>query len=497
MESIPIAVFWCIAVWTLFLPRQAMVYLFFASMPFGSFAAIPTEVTGGLTLTPTPIVAILLIVRQLGSLSGFAQALDTALKRSGLLLLFLFWLVAGIATMFMPRFFSGTVQIVPVRAGALSDTAPLVPTVQNISQFVYISISVLTVFTFARMLRAKSMRRHALMALCLGAALTVFTGGLDVASQYLPLQPVLELFRTASYALLTDVEVLDVKRVVGLMPEASSFGSLALAFLASLYFFRRAMAKGALRDRVVPLLMGVLLLMVWLSTSSAAFLGLGLFVAAATAEWCWRVLAAGRNPYLRRGITNEFWLGAVGICLFLLVILAVPRLFAPIQEMFDVMVLQKSTTDSFEERSMWTQVSLNALLATHGLGVGLGGTRASNFAVAMASNAGVIGATFYFLFVFQTLLIRKAARDDAQGQALLSAVRWSYLPAFFSSLMVGTTPDFGLFNAFFYGFAVAIASNALEATAQAPPATARRTNNALRHHPQQRLVIQRSAHADR
>ncbi|MDM0075421.1 hypothetical protein QTH90_13555 [Variovorax sp. J2P1-59] len=482
MEAIPIAVFWTIAVWTIFRQKQALMYLFFAAMPFGSFAAVPTELTGGLTLTPAPIVAILLIVRQLGSVRGLSYALDTALKSSGLLLLFLFWVAAGIVTLFMPRFFAGAVDIVPVRAGALSDTATLVPTTQNISQFVYISISVFTVFSISRMLRAPSMRRHALAALCLGAAMTVLTGGLDLASQYLPLQPMLELFRTASYALLTDVEVLTSKRVVGLMPEASAFGGLALTFLASLYFFRRAMPSGRLRNRVVPVLMGLLLLLVWLSTSSAAYLGLGLFGAAAAAEWFWRLVAAGRNPLLQRGLVGEFWLGATAMCALILIVIAVPHVFNPMREMFDVMVLQKSTTDSFEERSMWTRVSLHALFATHGLGVGLGGTRASNFAVALASNAGVLGAAFYALFVLQTLLVRRAPQGDAEGHALLSAVRWSYLPPFFTSLMIGTTPDFGLFNAFLYGIAVAIARKGAQGA----------INDAWRHRPA-RLAIERSA----
>ena len=457
MEAIPIAVFWSAAVWTLFRRKQALLYLFFASMSFGSFAAIPTEVTGGLTLTPTPIVAMLLIARQLGSARGMAQAFDAAMKRSGLLLLFLFWLVACVVTVFMPRFFANMVQIVPVRAGALSDTALLVPTVQNVSQFIYIGISVLAVFSFAGMLREPSMRRHALAALCLGAAMTVLTGLLDLASQFLPLDSVLELFRTASYALLTDVEILDSKRVVGLMPEASSFGGLSLTFLAALYFFRRAMPQGTLRDRVVPVLMGLLLLLAWLSTSSAAYLGIGVFGAAAAAEWCWRALAAGRNPYLRRGLSSEFWLGAAALGVALWIVIAVPQILDPMREMIDVMVLQKSGTSSFEERNMWTRVSWQALMATHGLGVGLGGTRASNFAVALASNVGLLGAAFYFMFVLQSLLLRRARPGDKEGRALLSAIRWSYLPPFATSLMVGTAPDFGLSNAFLYGFAAAIA----------------------------------------
>ncbi|MBC7603517.1 MAG: hypothetical protein H7255_12765 [Ramlibacter sp.] len=466
MEAIPIGAFWCIAIWTMFRQKQTLLYLLFATLPFGSMAAIPTAATGGLTLTPTTIVAMLLVARELGSMRGLRLAVDAAFKTSDLLLLFIFWVVAGVTTAFMPRFFAGQVQVVPVRFGDLADTVLLVPTTQNISQFVYVSISVLSVFSFANMLRGETMRRHALNALFLGAALMVFTGFLDFAAPYLHLEAGLEVFRTASYALLTEDEILSSKRVVGLMPEASVFGNLCLSFLTSMYFFRRAMPQGLVRDRGVPVLMALLLLLIWLSTSSAAYLGLGLFGAAATGEWCWRLLAEGRNPYLRRGLSKEFWFGAAGVGAVVLLFLAVPKLFTSMYELFDMMVLQKSSSSSFEERGMWTRVSWDALLTTHGLGVGLGGTRASNFAVALASNTGVLAATFYFLFVIQSMLLRRAAPGDAKGGAILSAIRWAYLPPFAVSLTIGTTPDFGLFNAFFYGLAAAVAGKGLQRVAR-------------------------------
>ena len=419
MEAIPIVVFWAIVFWSFFQEKHVLLYMLFASMSFGSFAAIPTEVTVGLTLTPTPLVAMVLIARELGSRRGLATVVDTALKPSGLFLLFLFWVVAGVATAFMPRLFAGNVQVVPVRIGDLADSVLLVPTVQNISQFVYVSISVLSVFAFASLLRSDAMRRHALVALCLGAAIAVTTGFLDYLSQSTGLESLLEVFRTASYALLIEDEVLGGKRVVGLMPEASAFGMLALSFLVSLYFFRRAMPAGLLRDRGVPVLMSALLLLIWLSTSSAAYLGLCLFGAAAATEWCWRLIAAGRNPYLRRGIATEFWLGVTALGMLVLAVLVVPQVFNPVVEMFDTMVLQKSASSSFEERGMWTRVSLSSLFATYGLGVGLGGTRASNFAVALASNTGVLGAACYFLFVAQTVLMRRAREADAKGHAFL------------------------------------------------------------------------------
>jgi hypothetical protein len=124
--------------------------------------------------------------------------------------------------------------------------------------------------------------------------------------------------------------------------------------------------------------------------------------------------------------------------------------------------------------------------------VGLGGTRASNFAVALTSNAGLLGAAFYFLFVLQTLLIRRAPQGDAEGHALLSAVRWSYLPPFFTSLMIGTTPDFGLFNAFLYGIAMAIAHKGPQRASRS--ADARLIDDASRHR-RSRLVTERSVRA--
>lgn len=458
MEALPIATFWILAAWALSRRKHVAVYLFFGTMPFGSFAVIPTEITGGLTLTATPIVALVLIAREFLATNGMRSVAAMAFKSSELSYLAQFWLVAGITTVFMPRLFSGLVEVIPVRPAGLVSPVMLSPSAQNLSQFVYVTISVFAAFAFARMMRVENDRLHAMNAIVLGAAIAVLSGVLDFSSKYVALQPLLDVFRTASYTLMTDNEILDSRRVIGLMPEASSYGALLLSFLAALYFFRRAMPAGNLRDRVVPILLSALLLFAWLSTSSSAYLGLAAFGATATGEWCWRLFAARRNPFLRRGIAREFILGFAAAAAFLLTLLVVPRIFSPIVEMLDVMVFQKSQSSSFEERSMWNTVSRDALWATYGLGVGLGSTRASNFAIAVASNSGLIGAALYFAFVARCLFFGKARCGDFRGQAILSACRCAYLPAFLAILTVGTTPDFGLFNAFLFGLAVAVAS---------------------------------------
>lgn len=64
-EAIPIALFWALALWGAFGKSHVLLYLFFGSMSFGAFAVIPTELTGGLTLTPTPMLALLIIMRSM------------------------------------------------------------------------------------------------------------------------------------------------------------------------------------------------------------------------------------------------------------------------------------------------------------------------------------------------------------------------------------------------------------------------------------------------
>lgn len=423
-------------------------------MSFGSFAVIPPALTAGLTLTPTPMVALFLIMRQVSYVRTLRQMAVMAFIPSQLLLISLFWVVTLFTTMFMPRLFAGKVTIIPLSLSQVTFGEPLVPTTQNISQLAYLTISVLAIFAFASMFESARLRHHAVRAIVLGGCFVVLTGVLDFLTSYLPIVSLLEPFRTATYALLTADGFVSGKRVVGLMPEASAYGGLVLTFLATIYFIGRSIEPGILRNRIIPILCGALALMLWLSTSSGAMVGFFVLCMAAVAEGVWRAGYAARSNPLRRG-GGKFWIVNIGLIGLCLVILLNPQLLDPITNQVNVAVFQKTTTSSFEERSMWTTVSWQALIDTYGLGVGAGGTRASNGIVAIFSNTGFLGGILYLLFVAQTFL-RRASRQDKMGQVLLAAVFWGFLPPFVANILSGTTPDFGLYNAFLFGFALAI-----------------------------------------
>ncbi len=454
MEAIPIALFWGFVLLSLFGKPHALLYLFFGSFSFGAFAVIPSALTGGLTLTPTPIVVLLIVARTLCSRPGIEFFVSAALTPKRLLLLFLYWVVALFVTVFMPRLFMNEVTIIPVRLELSTFGEPLRPSTQNFSQMAYLTISVFAVFAFTRLMRDANIRQQALKAICLGGALALFTGLLDFASQFVPLDAVLAPFRTATYALMTEVEILGGKRVVGLMPEASAYGFLCITFLGLIYFFRHGIRDRWLRETGAPILIIGLIGMIWLSTSSAAYVGLVVFFLAAALEWT--VRKSSRNP--GKGLGVEFWTVWSAIILVGLVVLFAPALLDPIVEKVNEMVLNKSKTSSYEERSMWTAVGWQALWDTWGVGVGIGATRTSNFAAAVFSNSGLIGGFLYFAFVWQSMRRKIPAGPEAvNSQSILNGVRYAYIPTFIVSLLIGTTPDFNNYNAFLYATALAVA----------------------------------------
>ena len=460
MDAFPILLFWMLAAVGIFGHRSILIYLFFATMPFGSFAVIPTQLTAGLTLTPAPIVACLLVARTFINARSLRFAASALFAPRGLMLLLLFWLVAVTVTMLMPRVFADVVEVTPMKMLLFMHKEYLRPTNQNFSQIAYLTISACTVVAFGRLMMDPEKQQVALKGLCLGGAMLVFTGLLDWLTQYLPLTPLLDPFRTANYALLIGVTIEGgVHRVVGLMPEASSFGGLCVQFLTLIYFLRHAITDTYLREKVVPVIGFLLLLFTWLSTSSSAYVALVILGVFVFFEWMWRAKNIRKGTKKSREVELEFWLVFVGAAILFVICLVQPRILDPITNLFDSLVLQKTKSVSFEERQFWNKTSWDALQGTYGLGVGMGGTRASNSIIAIFSNTGYLGGLLYFGFALQSLL-RRANPADVINSAFVSALRWSFLPLAVAGILAGTSADFGLVNAFLFGtiFASALIS---------------------------------------
>ncbi|WP_421698346.1 hypothetical protein [Ancylobacter sp.] len=454
MNGLALAGFWALAVWGLFSRRQLLLWLFFAMLPFGMFAVIPTQLTGGLSILAAPVAGALFALRQfLLRRHGIADLLTLALRGPGILLT-LFWTVALLVTLFAPRLLAGQVAVVPM-AEAFLGIALLRPTLQNVSQIGYLTLSVLLVFAFARFFSIPRHQGLILRGLMVSAVVTIVTGALSYLSATIPLDPVLAPFKTAGYALLDKVSIGDgVPRITGLMPEASAYGALALSLLACLYFLR-----GIVDDRTQSLRLNALIIalavLVVASTSSAGYVGLGVLALLIGLDWFTRAFRINRPRFSQSGVREDFFLALAIIGFAAAAVMITPGVFEPVMERLDEVVFSKTQTDSYVERSTWTTRSLQAGLDSYLIGVGLGSTRASNFAVVLFASTGLAGFILYFGFVAR-LLLSPGPRGEPQLHGLSSALKWSFFPAFAVSLLIGTTPDFGAFEALRFGALIAL-----------------------------------------
>lgn len=435
-----------------------LLYLLMMSIPFGALAVIPTGFTGGLSLLATSISALLLFAKAVLRDGAYERIFANALsfRRMGLLTLFL--VVAIVVTMIAPRLFAGAIRIVPyswTHYGALAN-GWLAPSTQNISQLLYLTISVFGVFVFVEVLRTPQMRQTFLRALFAGGVTMLMTGVLDVAG----MTPLLDLARTASYDYLVGAEVAGVRRITGAMSEASSFGEGALYFGAAIWFLRHAIEDEKMRTRWAPGLAVALVLFSFSSTSSAAYAGCGIFGILAMLDWGVRAGGVlGREA--GRPIPVEALIASVAVAVAFAILAFTPGMLDPMVKLIDEMVFSKSTSWSYIERSHWTNRSLQAAFDTWGFGVGAGSTLSSNWFVSVFASTGVLGTFLLFAF-FAQMFTRRA--ETMEGAVISHAIRLAFLPWFGVSLLVGTNPDFTLKMSVLFGLTLAATLSSTRAT---------------------------------
>ncbi|WP_417585476.1 hypothetical protein [Pelagibacterium sp.] len=455
MTGLPIIFYWTFAFRGLFDPRQVLLWLLVLSLPFGSLAVVPPGLTAGLTLLPTSMTAVWLCVRVFFLRRNGTRELVTALfSYRSLGLLFLFWLYAIYVTLFAPRFFAGEIVVVPMRPSGFMTAELLRPTKQNISQMLYLTISVAMVLAIFQLFRRSKVRAVFPRIWLTGSMIVVGTGVLDLLSKFLPLKALLDPFRTASYAFLTEVEISGgAKRVVGLMPEASSYGSLCIVFLSILYFMIPAFPQTYLRRRA-SVVCCLLVVMTVLSTSSAAYVGLGVFLAFAALEWLHRNVLSGtaKVASLHKGAYAVMAILSAVALLFLFL----PSFFDPMIARINMLIFEKVDTSSYLERSFWTRTAFEAGISSYFLGTGLGSVRGSNILATQFGSFGAPGCILYYLFVARLLWGRMPQHTDLQDAALVRAMRWSFWPPFCVALLVGTTPDFGVEGGLRWGILLAL-----------------------------------------
>lgn len=466
MGLLVILVFWAFCAWLVAGRRVVTAFVAaIVTVPFGSLSVMPAAVTGGLTILPTAMLSMIGIGLFVISRPGWAFLIATAFSPGRLGLVTALMITAALSAVFYPRIFAGMVDVVPLRgevtavAGAWT---PLGPSTQNISQLAYFLISSVLIFCFGFLMQYPRYQQVLLKALLISSVVAVITGALDYASQFVNLSFLLDPFRNATYRLLAEEDLLNTKRVVGLMPEASAYGPMCVSRAVLLLFWKDAFESARLRRYTLVAVVPLLLLFAVLSTSSAAYLAIAALAAAfalrSALQSFRRHAGANTGPFL-------WTLIGMGVLTALVMAYALdPSPFATAEALVDRMIFGKATSDSFEQRMAWNQVSLQALAGTYGVGVGIGGTRTSSWPVAVVSNLGIPGAMILGALILRAVLSRKTV-DRPTDRILCRGAIWALLPLISASALTSTTPNIGTSIALVLG---ALAAAGIARIAPAP-----------------------------
>lgn len=354
---------------------------FFASLPFGATAFASLTSLGGsspLIYTLFAIAILIAVLLRRTLLSDLGRAF-IHFPTAWIAVALGAYAVAG--SYILPRLFAGqTTAFVPIE-GVVTEI-PLAPASGNITQPAYFLLGILLFLALCvLLLRGDTLEkmRRGFFAFVIAH---VLLGWIDFAGKLTGAGDLIEPIRTATYALLTDVEQSGFWRIVGGCSEASSFAAFGLAALGFAFTYWRETGS-----RLAFALTTAMLVLLLMSTSSTAYVGLAGMAGLA-------MLSIGRAALTDRMKPQDFMLMAGAAALLGLMLglyLCNPKTFQPFVDLIQAMVFDKATSSSGQERSYWNMRSLAAFIDTYGLGLGLGSSRSSSWAVSVVSQLGVIG----------------------------------------------------------------------------------------------------------
>lgn len=402
---------------------QPLIFALISSLAFGSTAIVILSAIGG----SSPIMYVVFLCALLAAVAlrpNVVHEICAVFARQPTAWILLFLILHVIAgAILLPRLFAGeTTVFVPLHDEGRMGAIPLAPVSGNLTQALYFVLGATSYFALSVLLvkpRAIVAIRQGFFTLC---TLHVSMGLIDFGGKLAGLGDVLAPIRTAAYSMLTQADVAGFSRIAGAYSEASAFGSSSVALLAFTFTYWRLA-----QSRYAMLLTVTLFVLLVLSTSSTAYVGggvLGLVVIAI-------MVSAVLRDRLRFQDILLLVAGFAGLTALLGIVLYNEHALDPLWRLFQTMVIDKASSGSAQERGYWNYMSLQSVLDTSGLGIGIGSSRASSWIIAVASQLGVIGTVLIGLLVLR--LIKGAnlrhADLDLEDRVTILSVRAASLAA--------------------------------------------------------------------
>ena len=356
--------------------------------------------------------------------------------------LFLFALAAIVTYFAAVTLFQGEVFVMPGSAKfRLSQMQPFAPVRQNINQFFYLFVNTATILVLATVIAVSDFERISRVidkAILTAIGFAVAICAWQMANFYAGLPFPDSFFHSDATTEASGQRLPSgILRTNGPFPEPSAAGRFFAA--AILYCWQR------FRFRLDPLsiiMTFACLAILGLTTSTTAYFGIALFFAVMIRDFVFGM--SGVVP-MRLRLNVGFLVSMVisAAAVFAIFVFIAANLEV-ISEIITGTVLEKSQSNSFEQRSGADLLALDILRTTWGLGVGLGSHRPNSYLMALLSNTGVIGTLLFAVFVF--LLVRPQIRRHASGASARLArerivpLQWMLLGTFVTLSFSGPDP---------------------------------------------------------
>jgi hypothetical protein len=391
----------------LFRSLPAMFFFLMLSGLFGGSAAVSISALGNSSIPPLQFALLFVYMRILMPRGGYFSVAKDGVKANWLLVLFtLYGMTAAYAA---PRVFAGQLNVVPMRledVKGLFDTVPLKPSSQNITAAVYLLGSLLTTLATYVAVRSAGGIETLVKGGVVIAWVHALSGLFSALAKGTPAEEVFALFRNGTYAQL-DQSYQGFVRIDGFFPEASGWASFGFGWFVfnCECWYRSVWARHTGRAALV---LGAML---FFSTSSTAYVGLGayfVFFAARSMLW------PGRSEAHR---LRQAGVAAMAFVLIAAIAMAVMPGFAnQVVEMLLHMTVDKGDSDSGRQRLFWALQGLSAFVHSGGLGIGPGSFRSSSLITAIIGTMGVAGVVTFSGYVLTIVrLMFRGSKDPADA----------------------------------------------------------------------------------
>lgn len=431
-------VFAVLLAWMLAARMPRRIVVMFSALPFGATAVVNLPSFGGASITVPNMLAAFLLLTYFFQRDAFGRLMGQMQPWKPGFFLSILIIVALLLTATTPNLFAGEISVFNVVSDINGERqvqySPLKLSTSNITQSLYLLQSVLIFLVVAAIFRHHQEPRIAVRAIELATVINLSIVAIDGLAHAVGWGNLLSWLRSANYAILDEVTLSGVRRVVGAYSEASSFGY----FTAGLFGFWTMYWLYGGRQYLALIYVVALVLALIFSTSTSAYAAMaGLFLIVVAQSI--RSLFA---PKISRRQLVVLVLGSILLPIAALVTVlaldAVPSFYA----FMDQVVFSKLDSQSGVERGSWNREALRVFFETWLFGAGLGSVRASSLIVSSLATIGLPGVLALFAFLVSIFL--RPTPKMGQERALVSGAKAACLIMLMHASVVLSSPDLGL-----------------------------------------------------